>query len=344
MAGSGGFANVDEVEEALSRPDAGVVETMGKLSGDIIVLGVAGKMGPTLASMIVRASREAGVKRRVIGVARFSNPGERAKLESNGVETIKADLLDETQLTKLPVVPNIVYMPAMKFGSTGQEGMTWAMNTFLAGMCCQKYAQSKIVAFSTGNVYGLCPVMRGGSLESDTPGPIGDYAMSCLGRERMFDYFSRSRGIRVALIRLNYAVEMRYGVLVDIAQKVWHGSQIDVSMGHMNAIWQRDANAMTLRCFDHVSSPPFVINVTGPEMLSFRDVAEQLGKLMEKKVKIVGKEAADALIANAGLAHKLFGKPQVSAQRMLEWIADWVKNGKESLGKPTHFETRDGKY
>jgi nucleoside-diphosphate-sugar epimerase len=344
MAGPGGFENVEEVEEALSRPDEGVVETMKRLSGDVIVLGVAGKMGPTLARMIVRGSQDAGVKRRVIGVARFSNPGERAKLESYGIETIKADLLDEAQLAKLPDAPNVVYMPAMKFGSTGQEGMTWAMNTFLAGVCSQKYSRSKIVAFSTGNVYGLCPVARGGSLETDMPGPIGDYAMSCLGRERLFDYFSRVHGIKVALIRLNYAVEMRYGVLVDIAQKVWQDKEIDVSMGHMNAIWQCDANAMTLRSFDHVSSPPFILNVTGPEMLSFRKVAEEFGTLMGKKVKIVGKEAGDALIANASKAHKLFGKPQVSAQQMIHWIADWVMNGKESLGKPTHFETRDGKY
>jgi len=335
---------VEEVEEALSRPDEGVVETLRKLEGDVIVLGVAGKMGPTLARMIVRGCEEAGVKRRVIGVARFSNGGERAKLETHGIETIKADLLDEEQLKKLPEAANVVYMPAMKFGSMGQEGMTWAMNTFLAGMCCQKYSKSKIVAFSTGNVYALCPVKRGGSVETDEPGPIGDYAMSCLGRERMFDYFSRVRGIRCALVRLNYSVEMRYGVLVDIAQKVWREEEIDVSMGHMNAIWQRDANAMTIRCFDHVSSPPFIINVTGPEMLSFREVAEEFGKLMGKKVKIVGKEAADALIANASKAHGFFGKPQVTASQMIGWIADWVKEGRESLGKPTHFETRDGKY
>ena len=168
--------------------------------------------------------------------------------------------------------------------------------------------------------------------------------MSCLGRERMFDYFSRTKKIPVALIRLNYAVEMRYGVLVDIARKVWDEAEIDVSMGHMNAIWQRDANAMTLRSFEHVSAPPFIVNITGPELLSFRGVAETFGKLMGKKVRIVGKEAPDALISNAGLSHRMFGKPVVSAEQMIEWIADWVSKGKECLGKPTHFETRDGKY
>jgi nucleoside-diphosphate-sugar epimerase len=338
------IVSVAELEEMLSRPDEGVVETMRRLKGDILVLGVAGKMGPTLARMLVRASQDAGVKRRVIGVARFSKEGERAKIESVGIETIKADLLDQDQLNKLPDLPNVVYMPAMKFGATGQEALTWAMNTYLPGMVATRYRNSRIIAFSTGNVYGLSPVVRGGSLETDVPNPLGDYAMSCLGRERMFDHFSRTFGTSVSLIRLNYSTELRYGVLVDVARKVFDGQPIDVSMGNMNAIWQRDANAMSIRAFDHASSPPCILNVAGPELLSFRQIAEEFARLFNKTVKIVGEEPPDSLISNAQLAHRLFGYPQIPASQMLNLIADWITRGGESLNKPTHFETRDGKY
>jgi nucleoside-diphosphate-sugar epimerase len=336
--------DVDELEEMLSRPSDAAIGAMSRLKGDVIVLGVAGKMGPTLARMIVRASEAANVKRKVIGVARFSNPAEAKKLEASGVQTIKADLLDQAQLDKLPDAPNVVYMAGMKFGSTGNESLTWAMNSYLPGMVSQKYKASKIVAFSTGNVYGLSPIARGGSLEADSLNPLGDYAMSCLGRERIFDHFSRTLKIPMALVRLNYATEMRYGVLVDLAQRVWRGETIDVSMGTMNAIWQADANAMSIAAFDHVSSPPFVLNVAGPELLSMRAVALAFGQKMKKDVKITGEEAIDSLISNGQLGHKLYGYPRVAAGTMIDWIADWTMRGGESLGKPTHFEARDGKY
>jgi hypothetical protein len=336
--------DVDELEEMLSRPSDAAIGAMSRLKGDVIVLGVAGKMGPTLARMIVRASEAANVKRKVIGVARFSNPAEAKKLETWGIQTIKADLLDQSQLDQLPDAPNVVYMAGMKFGSTGNESLTWAMNSYLPGMVSQKYQRSTIVAFSTGNVYGLSPIARGGSIESDALNPLGDYAMSCLGRERIFEHFSRSLHIPMAMIRLNYATEMRYGVLVDLAQRVWNGEDIDVSMGTMNAIWQADANAQSIAAFDHAASPPFILNVAGPELLSMRAVAMAFAHRMKKDVKIVGQEANDSLISNGQLGHKLYGYPRVAAGQMIDWIAEWTMRGGESLGKPTHFEARDGKY
>jgi nucleoside-diphosphate-sugar epimerase len=336
--------NVEQLEELLSRPPAYLVDVFRRVPGEIIILGVAGKMGPTLARMAKRASDAAGTRRRVIGVARFSNPDQQPALEMAGIETIRADLLDQRQLDKLPDAPNVVYMPAMKFGSTGQEALTWAMNTYLAGMCAQRYKGARIVAFSTGNVYGLNPVVLGGAPENAELDPRGDYAQSCLGRERMFEHFSRVNATPTALIRLNYATEMRYGVLVDVAQRVFEQAEIDLSMGAFNAIWQGDANAMSLACLEHVSSPPLVINVAGPELLSLRRVAERFAALMDRPVLTRGVEAADALISNGQLAHRLFGYPRVPIQQLIAWIAAWVMSGGASLGKPTHFEARDGKY
>jgi nucleoside-diphosphate-sugar epimerase len=338
------ITTVAELEDQLSRPTDYVVETIRQLDGDMLILGVAGKMGPTLARMAKRASDAAGKKRRVIGVARFSNPSHQSDLGQLGIETVRADLLDQKQLDALPDAPNVVYMPAMKFGSSGQEALTWAMNTYLAGMCAQRYCKSRIVAFSTGNVYGLSPVVLGGSTETATLNPLGDYAQSCLGRERMFEHFSRTLKIPTALIRLNYATELRYGVMVDMAQKVFAGETIDLAMGSFNAIWQGDANGMTLASFAHVASPPFVLNVAGPELLSVRAVCEEFGRLMNKPVTFTGTESPDALISNGQLGHRLFGYPRVPVAAMMRWIATWVMSGGASLGKPTHFETRDGKY
>jgi nucleoside-diphosphate-sugar epimerase len=339
--------SAEQLEELLSRPTEYVVDALAKCPGDILILGVAGKMGPTLARMAKRAVAAADANpraRRVIGVARFSSAGERAKLETHGIETIKADLLDEDQLNRLPGAPNVIYMAGMKFGATGQESLTWAMNTFLPGMVCKKYHHSRIVAFSTGNVYGLTRAGGGGSVETDAPNPVGEYAMSCLGRERMFEHFSRTRSIPLTLIRLNYATEMRYGVLVDLARRVWAGEVIDLSMGHMNVIWQADANAMSLAALAHASVPPFVLNVAGPELLRVREVCEQFGRLMNRPVQFREVESPDALLNNGGLGHKLFGPPGVGIDQLLRWTADWVMRGGESLGKPTHFESRDGKF
>jgi hypothetical protein len=336
--------DVEQLEELLSRPTPEVVETMRRLDGDLIVLGVGGKIGPTLARMARRASDAAGSKRRIIGVARFSSPELPRRLESWGIETIRCDLLDRRQLETLPEVHSVLYLAAMKFGSTGQEAMTWAMNAYLPGMVCEKYRSSRIVAYSTGNVYAMAPVGRGGAAEDYAIGPIGDYAMSCLGRERIFTHFSQTMGIPVALLRLNYAHEMRYGIMVDIAQQVMAGRPISVAMGYFNAIWQGDSNAMTLRAFDHVAVPPRAINVAGPDELSVRRVAAEFGRLMNRPVELTGSEAPDALLSDGRLGYELLGRPGVAPEQMIRWIADWQLRGGPTLGKPTKFQVRDGRF
>jgi nucleoside-diphosphate-sugar epimerase len=335
---------VGQLEELLSEPTQAVVELMGRLQGDILLLGAAGKIGPSLARMARRASDLAGVRRRIIGVSRFSAPEEQARFQAQGIETIRCDLLDEAAAAQLPQAPNVIYLAGLKFGSTEDAARTWAMNTHLPSIVCRKYRASRIVAFSTGTVYGLATRAGGGSRETDVPQPVGEYAMSCLGRERMFEYFSRAWNIPVALIRLFYACELRYGVLVDLAQRIFTGDPIDLGMGCFNIIWQGDCNAMTLLAFDHVASPPFLVNVTGPEMLSIREVSIAMGRSMGKTPRFLGTELETACLGNAMQAVRLFGHPTVSAERLIEWVADWVKRGGQTLGKPTHFEVRDGKF
>jgi hypothetical protein len=336
--------DLSHLDELLSEPTEGVITTLGKLQGDLVVLGVGGKMGPSLARMARRASEIAGVRRRVIGVARFSSPALEGELRTHGIETIRCDLIDPAQIERLPEAPNVVAMVGMKFGSTGQEALTWAMNSHVPALISSKYQSSKIVAFSTGNVYGLTPVRLGGSLESDPLQAVGEYAQSCVGRERIYEYFSLTMRIPMALLRLNYATEMRYGVLVDIAQRVQAGQPVHLAMGHLNALWQGDANAMALCAFDHLSTPPRVLNLAGPELLSVRRVAQEFGRLLERPVSFVGSEAEDALLSNAQQAFRLFGYPRVGVEQMLIWIAEWVRRGGPTHGKPTHFEVRDGKF
>jgi nucleoside-diphosphate-sugar epimerase len=338
------IGDVDELEELLSRPTPEVVDTLRRVPGDVIILGVGGKIGPSLARMVRRASEAAGVARRVIGVARFSSPALERQLNAQGIETIRCDLLDRAQLGALPVVPNVFYLAALKFGATGQESRAWAMNAYLPGMVCEKFAHSRIVAYSTGNVYPLVPVSHTGSVETDPTSPCGDYAMSCLGRERIFSHFSQSRGIPVALVRLNYATEMRYGVLVDLCRQVLAGEPIDLAMGYFNAIWQGDSNAMTLRALDHVAAPPLLVNVAGPERLSVRQVAEEFGRLLGRGVRFVGAEASDALLSDGRRGYELLGRPRVAAEQLIRGIADWQCRGLPLLDKPTHFQTRDGKF
>ena len=335
---------VEQLEDMLSEPPPSVVETMRDLRGDILILGVAGKMGPSLARMARRASDAAGTTRRIIGASRFSSPDAAAFLEPHGVETIQCDLLDDDALARLPDAPNVLFMAGMKFGSTGNESATWAMNSYLPGAVARRFRGSRIVAFSTGNVYGLVPVEGGGSREGDALNPVGEYAMSCLGRERVFEYFSRSFGIPMSVIRLNYACEMRYGVLVDLALKVWRGEPVPLGMSRFNVIWQGDANAMTLNAFAHTGTPPFVINVAGPETLSVRTVCERFGAAMKRTPRFTGEAGKSALLSNATRAFDLFGTPRVGAEQLLAWIADWIMQGRPLLGKPTHFASRDGKF
>lgn len=333
-----------ELNRALTDPPDYLVEIFRKLPGDILVLGVAGKMGPTLAQMAVRAGEASGIRRNVIGVARFSNPAEKTLLESAGVKTIKGDLLDEQFLATLPDAPNVVYMAGMKFGSTGNESLTWAMNTHLPALVCRRFPNSRIAAFSTGNVYGLCPLRQGGSLESDPPNPVGEYAMSCLGRERMFEHFSRTTNTPLSILRLNYACELRYGVIVDLAQQIAAGREIDVSMGAFNVIWQADANAVALASLAHAASPPTILNIAGPELLSVRRVCTRLGEILGKAARFTGAEAPDAILSNAQKSHRLFGYPRIGASELIDLIGAWVRDGGATLNKPTHFESREGKF
>lgn len=336
--------DIEQMEDLLSEPTPGAIEVMKSLSGDLMLLGVGGKMGPTLARMARRASDAAGISRRVIGVSRFSSGPLEGQLRSHGVETIRCDLLDRKQLEALPDVPNVLFMTGMKFGSTGNESLTWAMNSYLPGMVCEKFSRSRIVAFSTGNVYGLSPVVRGGSRESDSFNPVGEYAMSCVGRERMFEHFSRTLRIPMAILRLNYATELRYGVLVDVAQAVWAGQPIDLHMGNFNVIWQADANAMALQAFNHLTTPPRIFNLAGPEILSVRQIAQQFGELLGKPATFRGNEQPEALLSNGQLGHQLMGYPRIGPRQMVGWIADWIRRGGPTHGKPTHFEVRDGTF
>ena len=338
------IAGVDELELLLSEPSESTVRALAALDGDILILGAGGKMGPTLARMARRASDAAGISRRVLAVSRFSSASLPKKLQSWDIQPIACDLLDPAALASLPEARNVVYMAGMKFGSTGQESLTWAMNSFLPGLVCERFSKSRIAAFSTGNVYGLTPVTQGGSKETDSLNPVGEYAMSCLGRERIFEHFSRVASVKACILRLNYATELRYGVFVDIAQRVHSGKPVALSMGYLNAIWQADASAVALESLLHASFPPFVLNIAGPELLSVRRVAEEFAARFRKPVQFEGVEAPDALLSNAQKAFQLFGKPRVPYEQMIAWIADWTERGGETLDKPTHFENRAGRF
>jgi nucleoside-diphosphate-sugar epimerase len=336
--------DVDALDQALSAPTPSLIDSMARLDGDMLVLGAAGKMGPSLCRLARRASDEAGMDRTITAVSRFSSPSLRQQLEQHGVRTIACDLLDDSALRDLPDAENVVYMAGMKFGSTGNEGMTWAMNTYLPARVQTHFPQSRIVAFSTGNVYGMAPCGRGGSVETDTLNPLGEYAMSCVGRERMFEYFSGIYDTPVAVIRLNYACELRYGVLVDIARWVWEGRPIDLTMGHFNVIWQRDANAYALMALEHAASPPLVLNVTGEEILAVDAVARQFAQFMGKTPRFKGQPGPACLLSNARKCFAMYGGPPVTSDQMIAWIADWVMRGRETLDKLTHFEVVNGQF
>ncbi|PIF02059.1 MAG: epimerase [Draconibacterium sp.] len=336
--------NESKLEELLSRPSTETIEFFRNLDGDIIFLGIAGKIGPSLANMAKRACDKAGVKKRILGVSRFRNQKEKKLIESFGIETIEGDLLNREFLESLPKVKNVFFLAGMKFGSEDNLSLTWAMNSYLPALVVEHFKDSRIVAYSTGCVYQLVSVESGGSLETDTPEPVGEYAQSCLGRERMFEYGSKKNETPVALIRLNYAVEPRYGVLVDIATKVKNKQPIDLAMGYFNVIWQGDANNMVLRALEHTASPAWVINITGSEILTVRETAQEFGKLFGVEPILVGEEAQTALLSNSQKAFGLYGSPKVPVSKIIEWIAYWIQEDRKLLDKPTHFEVRDGKY
>ena len=333
-----------QLESYLSEPTDEVIASIATLEGDILILGVGGKMGPTLAKQAKRAIDHAGVTKKVIGVSRFSTHGVREGLQEAGIETIAADLLSEDCLRNLPDIQNVILMAGRKFGSTGNEGLTWAMNGYMPGRVADKFKDARLVIFSTGNVYPLTPVSHGGATECVPPNPIGEYAQSCLSRERICTYFSSQFGTPMAILRLNYAIDLRYGILLDIAEKVYREESISLEMGNVNVIWQRDANAVVLRVFAHCQSPPLILNVTGPETVSVRYLASRFGALFKKSPHFEGEEAATALLSNASECHRLFGYPRVSLGQMIEWVGEWVRIGGTTLQKPTHFEARDGKF
>jgi nucleoside-diphosphate-sugar epimerase len=336
--------NEEQLEEMISRPGEQVIEMFPRLDGDIIFLGVGGKIGPSVALMARRACDKAGVKKNIIGVSLFENKKQQEWFEKKGISTIHGDLLDSRFLTSLPKARNLFCLAGMKFGATDNLSLTWAINTYLPALVAENFKQSRIVVFSTGCVYPLVPVESGGSCESDSPDPVGEYAQSCLGRERMFEFGSIRYKTEVVLIRLNYSVEMRYGVLLDIALKVKDNQPVDLTMGHFNVIWQGDVNDFVLRSIEHVQSPARVINITGPEILSVRDVAMEFGQLFGVKPVFINREAPTALLNNSNFAYDLFGKPKTPVKQIIKWIAAWLEEEKRILGKPTHFEVSDVKY
>ncbi len=336
------LASTDErgLEELLSEPHAATRKILTGISGDIAVLGAGGKMGPTLAMML----RKAAPHKRIYAVSRFGDGQVRSRIEGARVEIVEADLLDESVYDRLPDVPNVFFLAGMKFGATGNQPLTWAMNAYVPALVARRYNRARLVALSTGNVYPFTDLRSGGSREQDTPGPVGEYAQSCLARERIFQHFSERLGTLVTLIRLNYANEPRYGIIVDLTLKILHGDPVDVTMGAVNLVWQGDANNYIIRALSLAKGPPAILNVTGPETVAVRHLAGRIGKLLGKEPRFVSQEATTALLSNASTCFEMFGRPAMSLDDMIRVIVPWVAAGKPVLGKPTKYGVRDGRF
>lgn len=332
------------LEERLSRPTPAVVDAVGRLDGDLMLLGAGGKMGPSLARLARRALDQAGVRRRIIAVARFSDARLRTRLDAEGIDTVACDLLDQEQIARLPEAPNLIYLVGRKFGTTDEDGSTWALNAYLPGVIAERFPRAKIVAFSTGNVYPFATTASEGPDETAATGPVGEYAQSAVARERILGFFSRRNATPMAILRLNYAIEPRYGVLRDIADRVFERRPVNLVMGWVNVIWQRDANAIALRALSHCSVPPLVLNVAGRPAYAVRWLAEQFGRRWKLEPVFEGVEEPTALLSSAARMEALFGTPEVRIEEMVEQVAAWVEAGGRSLNKPTRFEARDGKF
>jgi len=338
------IADEEQLEELLSRPNEADIAWASRFDQNLMVLGAGGKMGPSLALRARRAFDSAGITRRVFAVSRFSDGRAREFLERHRVDTWCCDFLDRQEVDRLPVCENVLFMAGRKFGTGERSDLTWASNTVVPANLGLRFRDSRIVVFSTGNVYPLVGAGSSGSVETDPLAPVGEYAQSCLGRERVMEYYSREFGTRCLMFRLNYAVDLRYGVPVDTAWKVRRGAAIDLQVGHANVIWQGDANSVALRCLDLCVSPPRALNVTGPEKLSVREMATFFATRWGKRANLSGSEGPGALLSDASLSRQLFGEPEVSARQLLEWVADWVERDGSYLGKPTKYEVADGRF
>jgi nucleoside-diphosphate-sugar epimerase len=335
---------VKELDEFMCRPSGSLIKDIRRIEGDIIVLGAGGKMGPTLCKLAANAVREAGISKRITAVSRFSNESHADDLNNHGIHVIKADLLNEDDLASLPDTPNVIYMAGRKFGTSEDQSLTWAMNAYLPGRIADKFKKSNIVAFSTGNVYPFVKIDSGGCTESDPTDPVGIYANSCLGRENIFRYFSQKNNTPVLLFRLNYAIDLRYGVLLEIARTIRDGRPLDITTGYFNIIWQGYANEVAVRCLLHCNSPAAVMNVTGSETVSARETAEKFAGIFGVNARFTGTEQDTALLSNASRCMKIFGPPEVSLDEMIKLTAEWVANEGATLDKPTHFQEREGKF
>ncbi|APU15775.1 NAD-dependent epimerase/dehydratase family protein [Actinoalloteichus fjordicus] len=339
------FTDETALETALSAPSAALVAEAAQWPGDLVVLGAGGKMGPTLCRMARRAADEAGRSDlRVHAVSRWSDAAVADRLRAAGVDPVVADLTLDADLTALPEAANVVFMVGAKFGSAAAPHHAWAVNAALPALIARRYADSAITAFSTGNVYPLVPVATGGCTEDDAPDPVGEYAMACLGRERVLEHAADTRGTRIAVLRLNYAVEPRYGVLADIARALTAGAPVDVTTSHVNVVWQRYANEVALRALTRASSPPLILNLTGPETASTRRIALGLAERLGVAAEFTGMEAPSALLNDAGRCHALFGYPDVALGTLLDWQAGWIAAGGTLWDKPTKFQRRDGRF
>ena len=335
---------VEKLEDLETTPSAALIEDMKKIEGDIMVLGAGGKMGVTLCILAKRAIDAAGLDKRVIAVSRFSSEAARNELTSKGVDIISCDLQDQAQLNALPEIPNIIFMAGLKFGTDGGEWKTWGMNATLPAFVVEKFKKSRFVVFSSGNIYPLCPLADGGSLETDKTGPIGEYTMSVLARERAFEYGANKYGTKVCIFRLNYAIELRYGILCDIATAIMDHRPISIATPAVTFIWQGSANEDAIRCLLAADSPMEIMNVTGPEIISVKQAAETMGKMLGIEPIFKGEPQKDAYIVNSQKAMSRFGYPSVSAGTLMQWQVEWLRDTGITLGKPTHFEERHGSY